>query len=233
MEPLKPEVVPITAVLTFAGEDALMYLPVGESKKYKKGQMIYGPESKDRLVYLITSGQVALGSMDDEGFISYNHLRLEDDLLGYEAYVGKPYRTSAWCLTEVMVMQWSIATIASRAYSVPKLGPALLTAQVDLQMESDLRMAMEARMKISERLAAMLSMFASRLGEPQEDGSLLLPAFTHETLSRFVWTSREISTHYMNIFRRLGWIRYSRKGIIIIHGGWLVEHSLGKRGLST
>jgi CRP-like cAMP-binding protein len=40
--------------------------------------------------------------------------------------------------------------------------------------------------------------------------------FTHEALSRFVGTSREIVTHYMNRFRRLGFISYSRRGIVSI-----------------
>jgi CRP-like cAMP-binding protein len=39
--------------------------------------------------------------------------------------------------------------------------------------------------------------------------------FTHELLSQYVGTSREIVTHYMNQFRRQGYIRYSRKGILL------------------
>ena len=39
--------------------------------------------------------------------------------------------------------------------------------------------------------------------------------FTHELLSQYVGTSREMVTHYMNQFRRQGYLRYSRKGIIL------------------
>ena len=39
--------------------------------------------------------------------------------------------------------------------------------------------------------------------------------FTHELLSQYVGTSREIVTHYMNQFRRQGYLRYSRKGILL------------------
>ena len=37
--------------------------------------------------------------------------------------------------------------------------------------------------------------------------------FTHELLSQYVGTSREIVTHYMNQLRRQGYLKYSRKGI--------------------
>jgi CRP-like cAMP-binding protein len=40
-------------------------------------------------------------------------------------------------------------------------------------------------------------------------------ALTHELLSQYVGTSREIVTHHMTHFRRLGYLRYSRKGIVL------------------
>jgi len=42
-----------------------------------------------------------------------------------------------------------------------------------------------------------------------------MPPLTHDFLSQYVGTSREIITHYMNHFRRQGYLRYSRKGIIV------------------
>jgi hypothetical protein len=41
--------------------------------------------------------------------------------------------------------------------------------------------------------------------------------FTHELLSQYVGTSREIITLYMNQFRRDGYLDYSRQGILL-HG---------------
>jgi CRP/FNR family transcriptional regulator, cyclic AMP receptor protein len=38
---------------------------------------------------------------------------------------------------------------------------------------------------------------------------------THEMLSQYVGTSREIITHHMTQFRRLGYLRYSRKEVVI------------------
>ena len=38
---------------------------------------------------------------------------------------------------------------------------------------------------------------------------------THESLSRYIGTSREQVTQRMNAFRRLGYVRYSRTGFIL------------------
>ena len=39
--------------------------------------------------------------------------------------------------------------------------------------------------------------------------------FTHEQLSRYVGTSREIISHHMGHFRRQGYVSYSRRGIVL------------------
>ena len=56
--------------------------------------------------------------------------------------------------------------------------------------------------------------------EGEDQGRQLRPwlqtiPFTHVLLSQYVGTSREIVTHYMNQFRRQGYLRYSRKGILL------------------
>jgi CRP-like cAMP-binding protein len=68
---------------------------------------------------------------------------------------------------------------------------------------------------IARRLARSLIRFSERLGTPEQDGSVRLAPFTHELLSQYVGTSREIVTHYMNQFRREGYLRYSHKGIVL------------------
>ena len=69
--------------------------------------------------------------------------------------------------------------------------------------------------KIHRRLVRLLIRFSERFGTTEDDGSVQMGPFTHELLAQYVGTSREIVTHYMNQFRRQGYLRYSRKGIIL------------------
>jgi CRP/FNR family transcriptional regulator len=47
------------------------------------------------------------------------------------------------------------------------------------------------------------------------DGSFRMPPLTHELLAQYVGTSREIITTYMNQFRRDGYLKFSRKEVIL------------------
>ena len=81
---------------------------------------------------------------------------------------------------------------------------------------------------IARRLARSLIRFSDRLGAVEEDGSVRMTPFTHELLSQYVGTSREIVTHYMNQFRRQGYLKYSRKGIVLYRDAfrvWLRENA--------
>jgi len=66
---------------------------------------------------------------------------------------------------------------------------------------------------ISRRLMRALTIFARRFGHEEEDGAIRMTAFTHELLSQYVGTTREIVTHHMSQFRRDGYVEYSRTGI--------------------
>jgi len=68
---------------------------------------------------------------------------------------------------------------------------------------------------ISRRLARLLLHYGKRFGTRTEDGSIEFAALTHELLSEYIGTSRELVTHYMNQFRRDGLIRYSRREIVL------------------
>ena len=55
--------------------------------------------------------------------------------------------------------------------------------------------------------------FGARFGHEESDGTIKMTAFTHELLSQYVGTTREIVTHHMSQFRRDGYVEYSRSGI--------------------
>jgi len=97
----------------------------------------------------------------------------------------------------------------------PRLAVALLQILVQRTLEFTQRIESFSADNISRRLARSLIRFSERLGKPDTDGSMRMAPFTHELLSQYVGTSREIVTHYMNQFRRQGYLRYSRKGIVL------------------
>jgi CRP/FNR family transcriptional regulator len=112
-------------------------------------------------------------------------------------------------------MTWSANEIEEIIMKRPRLAVALLQILVQRSIEFGQRIESFSVDNIARRLARSLIRFSERLGSPEEDGSIRMVPFTHELLSQYVGTSREIVTHYMNQFRRQGYIRYSRKGILL------------------
>ena len=110
----------------------------------------------------------------------------------------------------------------------PRLAIALLQILVQRSMEFGHRIESFSVDNIARRLARTLIRFSERLGQRNDDGSVQMMPFTHELLSQYVGTSREIVTHYMNQFRRQGYLRYSRKGIILYRDAfkeWLRQNA--------
>lgn len=112
-------------------------------------------------------------------------------------------------------MTWTTHEIEEITMKRPKLAIALLQLLVQRSMDFGYRIESFSVDNIARRLARTLIRFSERLGNKSEDGSVQMIPFTHELLSQYVGTSREIVTHYMNQFRRQGYLRYSRKGIML------------------
>jgi len=80
-------------------------------------------------------------------------------------------------------------------------------------VELERRMESSALDFTPRRVAASLLRLSERLGKPHSDGSLELPFLSHQLLSEYVGTSREVVTFNMNRLRRLGLADYSRRSI--------------------
>src|SRR5438552_1924185 len=123
-------------------------------------------------------------------------------------------------------MPWSTAESEYIVMHRPRLAIALLQNLVQRSIEYGHRIESFSVDNIARRLARTLLRFSERLGQNLEDGSVQMMPFTHELLSQYVGTSREVVTHYMNQFRRQGYLRYSRKGILLYRDAmkdWLRE----------
>ena len=99
-------------------------------------------------------------------------------------------------------MTWTTSEIEDIIMKRPRLAVALLQILVQRTIEFTHRIESFSVDNIARRLARSLLRFSERLGAQEEDGAVRMVPFTHELLSQYVGTSREIVTHYMNQFRR-------------------------------
>lgn len=210
-------------------EDPLAHLPCSSIMEYKKGQLIYHQDQPSTHIYLIIEGRVKVARLANDGRQTVVDIYQTDDFFGETALLGLP-RTAeqASTLEATKVMSWSAAEIETIAQSRPKLGIALLQMVLQRSLEYGHRLESFSMDSTGRRLARTLIRFSQRLGEIQPDGSYRMVPFTHELLGQYVGTSREIVTHCMNLFRREGYLRYSRQGIVLYREAfdeWLCKSS--------
>jgi len=197
-------------------EDPLAHLPCSTILEYKKGQVIYNQDQPSTSIHLVIDGKVKVCRLADDGRQVVVDIYQPDEFFGESAFLGLAQRTEvAVALESTKVMTWTTNEIEEITMKRPKLAIALLQLLVQRSMDFGYRIESFSVDNIARRLARTLIRFSERLGSKNEDGSVQMIPFTHELLSQYVGTSREIVTHYMNQFRRQGYLRYSRKGIML------------------
>jgi len=197
-------------------EDPLAHLPCSSIVEYRRGQSIYNQDQPSTAIYLVIGGKVKVSRLADDGRQVVVDIYQPDEFFGESAFVGAAPRTEqAVALDNTKLMAWSTSEIEDVVMKRPRLAVALVQIFVQRTMEFADRIESFSADNIGQRLARSLIRFSERMGSRQEDGSVRMGPFTHELLSQYVGTSREIVTHYMNQFRRQGYLRYSRKGIIL------------------
>jgi CRP/FNR family transcriptional regulator, cyclic AMP receptor protein len=197
-------------------EDPLAYLPCSTIVEYKKGQMIYNQDQPSTSIYLVIDGKVKVCRLADDGHQVVVDIYQTDEFFGESAFLNLPHRAEqATALENTKLMTWTANEIEDIIMRRPRLAVALLQILVKRTIDFGHRIESFSVDNIARRLARTLIRFSERLGQSEDDGSIRMVPFTHELLSQYVGTSREIVTHYMNQFRRQGYLRYSRKGIIL------------------
>jgi len=197
-------------------EDPLAHLPCSTILEYKKGQVIYDHDQPSSSVYLVIGGKVKVCRITDDGRQVVVDIYQPDEFFGESAFLGNSQRAEmAVALENIKVMTWTTADIEEISMKRPKLAIAMMQLLVQRSVDFAHRIESFSVDNIARRLARTLIRFSERLGARQDDGSIQMIPFTHELLSQYVGTSREIVTHYMNQFRRQGHLRYSRKGIML------------------
>ena len=195
-------------------EDALMYLPRRGVTDYRKGNTIFDESNPSRGLHLVVQGRVKVTLPMEDGSQTVVDVFTTDDFFGEHSLLGDPRLAErAVALDAVSLMSWSTEEIEEQVEKQPRLGIALLQMLVKRSLDYEDRLQSFALDKTPERVIRCLLRFAERLGTRADDGSVRIPPLTHQVISEYVGTSREIVTFQMNQLRQKGFLRYSRKGI--------------------
>jgi CRP/FNR family cyclic AMP-dependent transcriptional regulator len=197
-------------------EDPLAYLPCSRIIEYRKRQVIYNQDQPSTSIFLVIDGQVKVCRRANDSRQVVVDIYQKDEFFGESALLTASKGVEqAIAIENAKVMDWTASEIEELVVRRPRLAIALLQFLVERELELGHRIESFSVDNSARRLARALIRFSERLGQASQDGGVQVMPFTHELLSQYVGTSREIVTHYMNQFRRQGYLRYSRSGILL------------------
>ena len=197
-------------------EDALAYLPRKPLVGYRRGQVIYDDQNSSNGLSLVMEGRVKVTRTPREGSQFVTGIFYTDEFFGAGSLLGehKTAGEQAMALETTTLMSWPRVEIQGHIERQPRLGVALIQMLARRRMDFEERLHSLAFDQTTVRLADSLLRLA-RHGTRESDGAVSIPPLTHQLLSEYVGTTREIVTTQMNQWRRQGFVRYSRKAMEI------------------
>ena len=197
-------------------EDPLAYLPCSTIVEYSKGRVIYGRSQPSNGIYVVIDGKVKLCRTAHDGSHIVVDIFVPDEFFGESGFLGERQSAEeAVAIETTRLMTWSTADVERVMAQRPRLGLALIQLLARRSMDFGARIESFSTDKIDRRLVRSLLRFSERFGHDSGNGSVEMMPFTHELLSQYLGTAREIVTHHMNHLRNHGYLQYSRQGIAL------------------
>ena len=209
--------------------DLLALFPKTNAVEYRRGQLIYNAAQPSDRIYAVAEGKVIVTRIAKAEKQVVVNLCRPPEIFGESALVNRPARgEQAMVLENARIMSWTASEILDLVARPNHLGMALLEVLVRREAELTWRIESLAVDTIHLRVARSLVRLSGRIGTRQEDGSTRMAPLTHKMLSQYIGSTREIVTHHMVDFRRMGYLTYSRHGIVIYRDAlidWLEKNS--------
>ena len=196
--------------------DILETLPRSAILKYQAGQAVYEPQMPATHLYLVIEGRVKVLQTSPEKRQILLDVYQAEELFGESALLNLSCRAEfAIALEPVKLMAWTSAEIQNIILGKPQLGFALSQMLTQRLIDCQTRAESFAVDRVNQRLARTLIRLAEKRSESREGGSVRIPGLKHQLLSDYVVTTRATVTHWMNCFRRQGFLRYSRDSLLL------------------
>jgi CRP/FNR family transcriptional regulator, cyclic AMP receptor protein len=207
------------AVLAFDPKAFLTRIERGKTtREYRNKQVVFTQGDPADAVFFIRSGKVKLTVVSTRGREAVVGVLERGSFFGEGCLAGQPLRMStASAIQASNVVRVDKSTMVRVLHQEPEFAE-LFTAYLlsrNVRIEEDL---VDQLFNSSEkRLARILLLLAHFGKEPRPE--IVLPKVSQETLAAMVGTTRSRVSHFMNRFRKMGFIHYN--GGLQVHSGLL------------
>ena len=186
--------------------------------QYRKNQIVFSQGDLADSVFYIHDGKVKVTVISEQGKEAVVAVLGSDEFCGEGCLTGQPRRVAtATAMTECKIMRLEKAAIIQVLHDEPAFSEMFISHLLarTLRVEADL---VDQLFNSSEkRLARALLLLANfgKEGKPET----IIAKVSQETLAEMIGTTRSRVSHFMNKFRKLGFIKYN--GTMEVHSSLL------------
>ena len=183
----------------------------GEGKtiaKFRRDQIVFSQGQVADAVFYIQKGKVKITVISEHGKEAVVALLGPDEFCGEGCLTGQPLRIStATAMTDCEIMRLEKAAIIRVLHEEPTFSEMFLSHLLTRTMRVEEDLVDQLFNSSEKRLARALLLLANfgKEGRPER----VIAKVSQETLAELIGTTRSRVSHFMNKFRKLGFIDYN------------------------
>ena len=188
------------------------------SRSYQKGQPIFAQGDRADAVFFIHTGKVKVTVLSQQGKQAVIALLGPGDFFGEGCLGGQPLRmATTTAMTESAIARVAKPTMVRLLHRDAAFSEVFTTYLLsrNIRMEEDL---VDQLFNSSERRLARILLLLANFGKEGRPETVV-PKISQETLAEMVGTTRSRISHFMNKFRKLGFVAYN--GGLEVHSSLL------------
>jgi CRP/FNR family cyclic AMP-dependent transcriptional regulator len=178
-----------------------------------KSTVLYAQGDSAEAVLYIQRGRIELSVLSEQGRERVIGMLEAGDLCGEECLTDHPLRiSSATTITECAIVRLEKAAVADAVHNDLTFSEFFVSRLLSRNVRLNADLIDQLFNSSEQRLARVLLLLANYEKNREE---AVLPNINQDTLAKMIGTTRPRVNHFMNKFRRLGYIDYN--GHIKVH----------------
>ena len=186
--------------------------------KYQKDQTVFAQGSPADAVFYIQKGKVKITVVSEQGKEAVVAVLGSDEFCGEGCLTGQPRRiATAVAMTKCEIMRLEKVAIVRVLHEEPAFSEMFIGHLLARTMRVEEDLIDQLFNSSEKRLARALLLLANfgKDGRPEQ----IIAKVSQETLAEMIGTTRSRVSHFMNKFRKLGFIGYN--GHLEVHSSLL------------
>jgi CRP/FNR family transcriptional regulator, cyclic AMP receptor protein len=186
--------------------------------KYRKNQIVFSQGGLADSVFYIHSGKVKITVISEQGKEAVVAVLGADEFCGEGCLTGQPRRVAtARAMTECQIMRLEKGAIVRVLHEEPAFSEMFVSHLLarTIRVEEDL---VDQLFNSSEKRLARALLLLANFGKDSKPEPIIAKV-SQETLAEMIGTTRSRVSHFMNKFRKLGFIDYN--GHLEVHSSLL------------